>query len=136
MTEPWPPAPVGVSGSVVLRLLGMKLATIRLDLAIYATDRLARWLEATDAPAPRPPIERIGHAPAANRRFRPPNVAGSAGSSVRTRASRTALPSAPRRDAGRPRHARELPRNGAATTEQGELREILQLLAKTSKMLE
>lgn len=134
MTEPWPPAPVGVSGSVVLKLLGMKLATIRLDLVIYAAQRLARWVEAGDQAGMT--SEGLRGPARADRRFRPRHEAGFAAGSVPARPSRTASIPAPRREGGRPRPASELPRDGGGPAEQGELREILQLLAKTSKMLE
>lgn len=48
MPEPWPPVPVGISGRVVLKLLGLKLAVISLDLAIVAKHRFAQWVEAVE----------------------------------------------------------------------------------------
>lgn len=117
MAEPWPPAPVGVSGRVVLRLLGLKLATIQLDLTIHALHRVVRWVEAAgqveSVPQRKPERKGVTGAGA-------PLTAWSAG--------------APRR-AGRPTHSGSRAGNGSGPAE-GELREILQLLDQTSEMLE
>lgn len=123
MTEPWPPAPVGVSGSVVLRLLGLKLATIRLDLVIYATDRLARWLAAGHELPVDAPTTGLGAAPPARPASRRP-----------TRPPPASIP-ASGSDGGSGRRA-ELSRGNGASVAQGDLREILQLLTRTSKLLE
>jgi len=119
MSEPWPPAPVEITGRVVLKLLGVKLAVITLDLAIAARHRFALW-------------ERAGgqvHA-----------ISPGAGMDE-LRGERTASIEARHREArhsgarGLRRHP-ELRGNGQGPADDDQLEEILQLLEKTSKMLE
>jgi hypothetical protein len=97
MPEPWPPAPVGISGRVVLKLLGLKLAVITLDLAIVAKHRFAQWVEAAEAGEQGQPLS-----PGAGSHAARPALTG----------------------------------NGQRTANDGELEEILQLLDKTSKLLD
>jgi hypothetical protein len=95
MTEPWPPEPVEISGKVVARILGLKLATVTLDLRIVARDRFSRWIE---------PESR--------------HYVATSALPVRSHRASTQLG------------------NGERSIGQGDLQEILQLLDKTSRLLE
>jgi hypothetical protein len=114
MTEPWPPAPVAISGTVVLKLLGVKLAVITLDLAIVAKHRLARWVEAggqVHTVSPGAGLDEL-------------------------RGERIASVGAPHREAQGLRLNPRLKGDGQGPAGDGQLEEILHLLEKTSKMLE
>jgi hypothetical protein len=117
MTDPWPPVPVRISGGVVLRLARWELVTITLDLAIVATHRIARWVGAVDQARATSPVDPLAR-PASPDEW-------------------TLAASTPDREAQLLAGLSLLQAsNGDGAPEDGELREILDLLDKTSHMLD
>lgn len=116
MADPWPPVPIRISGGVVLRLFGAELLTITLDLAIVATQRVARWMDAVGQVRTTSPMAALQGADDVH--------------------DWTASIVAPHHEAKHSRTVVELRGNGGGAPDDEQLQEILRMLDETSKLLD